>query len=234
MWREMPQNHIQLFTSNKSKWFSRGFSLRSVREAEYGTTASQTPLLSYRPNNVQRAPWCTISFSLFLFCFPFLLLLLTHSCPSQQRVETGGMVFFPPTFMSIGSVGGGDTYTWGPGTRKEEGEEILRRTWDNFSGKAEKEWKAEWLLLWRACVSHLTQQEEGRAGDKCSGASPTYFLWFLLRSYKQYCMTAKSKRTNTHTHLSFCTAVNEGAGLKMMTHQHHLGLDFYKLHIQLQ
>lgn len=137
--------------------------------------------------------------------------------------------------MSIGLVGGGDTYT---GVQEQEKRKV-RRFWgghERVSKEKQKksERRSDYCCGERACVSHLTQQEEGRAGDKCSGASPTYFLWFLLRSYKQYCMTAKSKRTNTHTHLSFCTAVNEGAGLKMMTHEHHLGLDFYKLHIQLQ
>lgn len=143
MWREMPRNHIQLFTSNKSKWLSRGFSLRSVRrEAEYGTTASQTPLLSYRPNNVQRAPWCTISFSLFLFCFPFLLLLLTHSCPSQQRVETGGMLFlFPPLSCPSGRWGGRYLYLgsrnkkrgrWGDS--EEDMREFLRKSRKRVKG----------------------------------------------------------------------------------------------------
>lgn len=132
MWRQMPQNHIKLFTSKKSKWFSRGFSPRSVRrEAEYGTTASQTALLSYRPNNVQRAPWCTKSFRLpqscSFFCFPFLLFLLTHSCPSQQRVETAKiMLFFFPALISIGAgKGGGDTYSW----VQEEGKRRVRRFW---------------------------------------------------------------------------------------------------------
>lgn len=201
MWREMPQNHIKLFTSKKGKWFSRGFSLRSVRrEAEYGTTASQTPLLSYRPNNVQRAPWCTISFRLPRSCSVSVSLYYFFFQRTPAPPKWWNAHFFSGRGGGIPIPGSRNKERGGWGDSEEDMTELVKQK------KSER--RSDYCCGER--VSHLTQQEEGQAGDKCSGASLTYFLWFLLCSYKQYCMTAKSKRTNTHTHLSFCTAINEG------------------------
>lgn len=134
MWREMAQNHIKLFTSKKSKWFSRGCSPWSVRrEAECGTTGSQTPLLSYRPNNVQRAIdvqslSACISLVPFVFLFsPFSSNLLLP-LPADGRNWWNNAHFFPFSYPS----GEGGYLILGPGRRKKEGEEILKRPWESF------------------------------------------------------------------------------------------------------
>lgn len=115
----------------------QGFSLRSVRrEAEYGTTAPQTPLLSYRPNNVQR-PLDVQSLSACLrhvpFFFPFspfsFYPLLPLPAEGGNWWNNGHFVF--PRF-NIHQVGGGGYLFLAPGRRKEEAKDILKKPWEDF------------------------------------------------------------------------------------------------------
>lgn len=85
MWRERPQYDIKLFTSKKKrKWFS-GVFFTVEREEESLIRQRQNCIslwLRYRPNNVQRPSWCTISILLpFSHSFLFLFSLPTISSP---------------------------------------------------------------------------------------------------------------------------------------------------------
>lgn len=223
MWKE---NHNKLFTSKKSKWFFGAFH-QGVWERlrQYGTTASQTPVLSYRPNNVQRAPWCTISLSPprsdSFFCFTLLFLL--HSC---SFTWSGGGNWWNNVFFPM------------------RGREKERRGHERVSKEKQKESqrRSDYCFRERAWLTSLSGRKDKQvinAAGRRPDASRS-FAYVLPLVFAELTETVlHNSQVTANTHLSFSTADNEGcakqrAAAKMVMHEHHLRLDFYQLHIELQ
>lgn len=144
MWGGRSQNDIKLFTSKKkSKWFSESFSLRNGRLIKYGRNASQTLRFRYRPNNVQRAPWCTISLGRSLshsFCLPFHFQLPTTLLTSVSFPLHASFLrsdFLPPSKL------GKEEKEW---ERQKDREKFLRKK----LGKRQREsiWDAREREWW--------------------------------------------------------------------------------------
>lgn len=93
----------------------------------------------------------------FLFCFFFLLFHLTHSCPTQQRVETGEiMLIFFPAFISIS--GGGIPI---PGSRKKE-RRVRRKGHERVSKAKQKksQRRSDYCCGERVWVTSLSRRKD--------------------------------------------------------------------------
>lgn len=131
------------------------------------------------------------------FCFHFLLFLL-HSC---NFTRSGGgswwnnAHFFPPweAFSSIRWEK--KAYSWVQG----EGKSRARRLWRGHERvskeRQEKSQWQRWLLLQRTGVTLLTQWEEGRAGDKCSGASSQRQENLCLHTSACFCRARRKQQS---------------------------------------
>lgn len=203
----MAQNHIKLFTSKKSKWFSRGCSPWSVRrEAECGTTGSQTPLLSYRPNNVQRAIdvqslSACISLVPFVFLFSHFSSNLLLPLPADGRNWWNNAHFFP-IFISI---------RWGgilnPGSRKKEkgGWGDSEKAMREFLRKSRKWVKGEEIAaVEKVCATSLSRTKD----KQVINAARRHEEKLCLRTFPGFCSAHRnntvqwpSQSGQTHTHI---------------------------------
>lgn len=191
------------------------------REAENGTTASQTPLLSYRPN-VQRAPWSKISFSLghvvFLFPFsPFSSNPLLHP-PHPHPPAEGGYWWNNALFFSRFHIH--------ERVSKEKQKKSQKRS-DYCCGK-------------RVWVTSLSRRKD----KQVINAAGRHQEKLRLRASSGFCSARRNNTVQQPSQSGQTFAQTEllhsrywwkqRAGLKIMMHKHHLGLDFCKLHLKSQ
>lgn len=130
-------------------------------------------LIMYKgPLDVQSlsAPPLSDSFFVPLFSFFFST---PAPLPSQEEEAGEIMLIFPPCERLSHPSGERKKPIPGSKGKEEQGEKIMKRPWERFWGKAGEESTAQVITAAenRRDSPLLTQWEEGRAGDKCSGAS---------------------------------------------------------------
>lgn len=190
------------------------------RLIKHGRTVLHKLRLRYRPNNVQSAPWCTISLGLRLsYSFLSLFSLPTPSVSFPLPASFLRPDFAPPSRleklvkvpipMSGFLIRQGKDYSnekeW---ERQKEGERFMRERREEAARQYQryerKRAKAKRWELGSMCVTHLAQQESRGRTSRWKiqqdiipvpwKAFLTHFPSFLQSStpWKQYCTLAKS------------------------------------------